>query len=302
LFPCSQLVNGGKMPPRKDIPGNYRESAGPLRVRAGGWIASGASPAAGEAWRSPTGRTGRLEDRRLDPSVSRQDGRGYWPKMRSDTPSHVRRFGGRSSVGGVAGGRTMSARPVSAGRIVLLCLAALVVARAPSAAHAQPTALVAAVEVRLPADAELWFDGVALPRMRERREFVTPPLRPGLTYRYEVQTRWQEGGRLVVRGEHVIVRAGESVVVDFTRPRGDEGRPDHMAVREIAPPPPLARVVAVAREGRVERPAGQPAARHLPSYMTVTEFDPTLSARNTVRPYTNLPGHMSIVEFGTPRN
>jgi uncharacterized protein (TIGR03000 family) len=190
----------------------------------------------------------------------------------------------------------MSAKRATAGPVALVCLVALLGGRA--AAQANP--LSASVEVRLPAGAELWFDGVAAPQTAERRAFTTPPLQPGLTYRYEVQVRWREGGRDVVRGEHVTVRAGEAVVVDFTRPREGQGGPDHMAVRDVARPAPPARVVAAAHDSLVELPGGPAASRRLPGYMAVMEFDPTVS-NGATRPAA-MPGYMSILEFDTLRH
>jgi uncharacterized protein (TIGR03000 family) len=189
----------------------------------------------------------------------------------------------------------MSAKAATAGRVALVCLLALLGGRA----SAQTYPLAASVEVRLPAGAELWFDGVATPQTGERRTFTTPPLRPGLTYRYEVQVRWREGGRDVVRGEHVLVRAGEAVVVDFTRPREDKGGPDHMAVREVARPARAPRVVPAAHDSLTELPAGPEASRRLPPYMSVAEFDPTVShGANRAA----VPAYMSILEFDTPRH
>jgi uncharacterized protein (TIGR03000 family) len=167
---------------------------------------------------------------------------------------------------------------------------------------AQGSVRAAAVEVRLPDGAELWFDGVATSLAGDRRVFATPPLRQGLTYRYEVQVRWREAGQEVVRGEHVIVRAGETVVIDFTRPRKDEGGPDHMAVRNIPRPPDYPHTVPAAHDSLIQSPSGPAAARHLPGFMSVTEFGTTTSSRGTVRPAPVPPGHMSIVEFDTPRH
>ncbi len=188
----------------------------------------------------------------------------------------------------------MSVRAAAAGRVALVCLAGLL-ACGPCRAQYAP----AAVEVRLPAAAELWFDGVPAPSAGERRTFTTPPLRPGLRYRYEVQVRWHEGGRDVVRGEHVIVRAGDAVLVDFTRPGGEGGGLDHMAIRDIARPPAVGRVVPAAHDPAADVSVRPSARRPLPGHMAVLEFDPRRGAPAPELP--QLPPYMSIVEFDTPR-
>jgi uncharacterized protein (TIGR03000 family) len=193
----------------------------------------------------------------------------------------------------------MPARAVTAGRVALACLAGLVILSATLRAAAQTytrpsAALTAAVEVRLPPGAELWFDGLATPAA-ERNTFTTPPLQPELTYIYDVQARWREGRDLVVRSERVTVRAGEAVLVDFTRPRTGQGRPDHMAIREIAPAAPVGRMVPAADESLIGAPG-----RRLTGYMAVVEFDPRSGAA-AAEGATPLPPYMSIVEFHAPR-
>src|SRR5438876_2084622 len=49
----------------------------------------------------------------------------------------------------------------------------------------------ATVEVRLPAAAELFFDGAPTMQRGLVRRFVTPPLEPGWGYTYKVTARWQ---------------------------------------------------------------------------------------------------------------
>jgi uncharacterized protein (TIGR03000 family) len=201
----------------------------------------------------------------------------------------------------------MLARPVTAGQVVLACLGALLFTQAVPPASAQSyarrgTVSAAVVEVRLPAAAELWFDGMATTLAGERRIFTTPPLRAGLTYSYEVQVRWREGGQDVLRSERAIVRAGEAVVVDFTQFQANEGRPDHMAVREIVPAAPPARVVSAAHDSLMNLAPGAAPARRLTGYMAVNEVVPSSRGSGAARPGPAVPAYMSIVEFDTPRH
>ncbi len=71
--------------------------------------------------------------------------------------------------------------------------------------------------LRLPADAEVWFDGDRTRQSGALRHYYTPPLTPGKEYSYQVQARWTEDGKAVERKRRVEVRAGETVRVDLTQ-------------------------------------------------------------------------------------
>jgi uncharacterized protein (TIGR03000 family) len=78
-----------------------------------------------------------------------------------------------------------------------------------------PTALPVCIEVRVPADAEIWFDDSPTTQTGTIRQFVSPPLTPGHDYTYEVCARWTEEGRPVSHNRRVAVHAGERVSVTF---------------------------------------------------------------------------------------
>ncbi len=82
----------------------------------------------------------------------------------------------------------------------------------------RPHPATAEIDVHLPPDATLWFDGKRTGQRGEYREFVSPPLKPGERYYYVVRARWTEDGRPVERTRKVHVRAGEQVWVDFQGP------------------------------------------------------------------------------------
>src|SRR5690348_17162108 len=71
----------------------------------------------------------------------------------------------------------------------------------------------ATIEVRLPTEAELWFDGNPTTQQGDKRTFTTPRLLPGTKYVYDVVVRWREGGTDVVRREQVFVRGGDVLTV-----------------------------------------------------------------------------------------
>lgn len=72
------------------------------------------------------------------------------------------------------------------------------------------------VEVRVPdPDAVVWIDGYKTTQRGTARKFVSPPLAPGKTYRYEIRAEWTQGGRKVEQTQAVTVEAGHRVAVDF---------------------------------------------------------------------------------------
>jgi uncharacterized protein (TIGR03000 family) len=180
-----------------------------------------------------------------------------------------------------------------AGRCALCCLAALLLTA--SACFAQrfaqpaPVAVSATVEVRLPDEAELWFDGSPTTQTGDRRVFTTPPLRPGLKYAYDVMVRWRDGGYDVVRRERLLVRAGEALTLEFVRPTRRDPGMDHVAISEIVP-------------ASTSPAARQPPPRRLPGHVSIIDIEssPRGGSRPTTRIGPAVPGHMAIVEFDEP--
>jgi uncharacterized protein (TIGR03000 family) len=73
--------------------------------------------------------------------------------------------------------------------------------------------------ITVPADADLWFDGVKTTQAGPHREFVSPPLRAGHYYSYDVRVRWKNKGREDDLTRHVTFYAGDQVNLDFTGDR-----------------------------------------------------------------------------------
>jgi uncharacterized protein (TIGR03000 family) len=73
----------------------------------------------------------------------------------------------------------------------------------------------AIIAVRVPPNAEIWFDGQKTSRTGTVREFQTPPLEPGEEYAYDVRARWNENGRQIDRARHVTVHAGDRFGLNF---------------------------------------------------------------------------------------
>jgi uncharacterized protein (TIGR03000 family) len=80
-----------------------------------------------------------------------------------------------------------------------------------------PQAVTLEVKVPNPA-AEVFVEGGKTRSVGLDRTFVSPKMEAGTRYTYEVMARWTQDGKEVEQTRRVPVRAGEKVVVDFTRP------------------------------------------------------------------------------------
>jgi uncharacterized protein (TIGR03000 family) len=98
-----------------------------------------------------------------------------------------------------------------------------------NASQQQASDPTAHIEVRVPADAEVWFGTGKTSQTGTRREFVSPPLEPGKGFTYEIRARWVENGKEVTQTRRLDVSAGAWKGVDFTRP----------PVEAVEPPKPV---------------------------------------------------------------
>ena len=85
-------------------------------------------------------------------------------------------------------------------------------------AEASPINHRVTINVTVPADAQIWFDGSATVQTGQQRQFVSPPLEPGRAYTYDVQVNWKQDGREVTRNRRITIHAGD--VVNLTFPLG----------------------------------------------------------------------------------
>jgi uncharacterized protein (TIGR03000 family) len=81
---------------------------------------------------------------------------------------------------------------------------------------------IARVVVKLPADAELWFDDFKTTQHGTYREFAVPISNSESDYTLSV--RWQSQGAELTRSEHVRVEAGQTLTVNFLTVEGWSGR------------------------------------------------------------------------------
>jgi uncharacterized protein (TIGR03000 family) len=90
---------------------------------------------------------------------------------------------------------------------------------APSAPYSflpPPLPLSALLKVQVALDAEVWLEGQKMRRPGPVRHYRTPPLDPTKGYEYEVRARWVNDGKPVEDIRRVAIRAGATVLVDFT--------------------------------------------------------------------------------------
>jgi uncharacterized protein (TIGR03000 family) len=73
----------------------------------------------------------------------------------------------------------------------------------------------ARLNVRVPADALVWFDATRTASTGTLRSFQSPELTPGEIYTYTIRARWTQNGREVTQSRQVDVRAGAQVILSF---------------------------------------------------------------------------------------
>ena len=71
------------------------------------------------------------------------------------------------------------------------------------------------ITLRVPAGAQVFFDGDTTRQTGTVRQFVSPPLPQGPDYHYAVRVEWKEGGRSVTRTRRLTVHAGDQVNMSF---------------------------------------------------------------------------------------
>jgi uncharacterized protein (TIGR03000 family) len=74
--------------------------------------------------------------------------------------------------------------------------------------------------LRVPDNAEVWFDGQKTEQTGQMRAFLSPPIDPGQSYLYQLRVRWMEEGRAMERSRRILLQAGDRIQLDFA---GDGG-------------------------------------------------------------------------------
>jgi len=73
------------------------------------------------------------------------------------------------------------------------------------------------IDVQVPSDAKIYFNGAATKQTGMSRTFVGSSLVPGFQYGYTVRVQWNEGSRPVERTRNISFMAGDHLSLDFTQ-------------------------------------------------------------------------------------
>ncbi len=72
-----------------------------------------------------------------------------------------------------------------------------------------------AVNVRVPANAKVWFDNQPTQQQGSFRQFISPPVQPGKVYTYTIKAEWMDNGQKVDKTKQVDVHAGDHFTLDM---------------------------------------------------------------------------------------
>jgi uncharacterized protein (TIGR03000 family) len=78
------------------------------------------------------------------------------------------------------------------------------------------------INVRVSANAEIWFDGAKTTQTGSLRQFVSAPIASEGECSYEIRARWTEGGREIDRTRKVSFHAGDQFTVNFMTRRSND--------------------------------------------------------------------------------
>jgi uncharacterized protein (TIGR03000 family) len=77
----------------------------------------------------------------------------------------------------------------------------------------------AVLNLRVPADAKIWFEQSQTTQTGTMRSFESPPLEDGLDYAYQIRIQWKRDGKEVTETRHGPVHAGEVINLTLGSPR-----------------------------------------------------------------------------------
>lgn len=73
----------------------------------------------------------------------------------------------------------------------------------------------AEITIRVPANADVWIEGVRMKQQGSVRQFVSTKLTAGTSYAYEIRATWTENDRAVTQKQDISVRAGDQLRLTF---------------------------------------------------------------------------------------
>jgi uncharacterized protein (TIGR03000 family) len=76
------------------------------------------------------------------------------------------------------------------------------------------------VNLRVPSDAKIWFDGSRTNQTGMTRTFESPPVPIGPEYAYQVRIQWKRDGKDITQTRQINVHAGDVINVTLGSPLG----------------------------------------------------------------------------------
>jgi uncharacterized protein (TIGR03000 family) len=67
------------------------------------------------------------------------------------------------------------------------------------------------VNLRVPSDAKIWFDGSQTNQTGTIRSFVSPPVDVGPEYAYQIQVQWKQDGKDIAQTRQINVHGGDVI-------------------------------------------------------------------------------------------
>jgi uncharacterized protein (TIGR03000 family) len=100
----------------------------------------------------------------------------------------------------------------------------------PDTSSPMSTSKPAMVEVQVPPDAEILFEGQKTNQTGSFRQFQSPPLEPGSKYSYTVTAKWMSNGQPMTQERTVPVAPGMRSFVSFLQPAptNQQGQPQQL--------------------------------------------------------------------------
>lgn len=129
----------------------------------------------------------------------------------------------------------MSRNILSASGPVFLTVALL--GAAPSYAQVEGEAKPVTLTIIVPQkDATLWINDKAMKKRGTKRQFYSPPLKPGIGYHYILKVLWEPNNYTkITRSRQIDIEPGKSYQIDLSR-RNPQDKPDDIKVRYVATP------------------------------------------------------------------
>jgi len=88
------------------------------------------------------------------------------------------------------------------------------------------------INVRVPPNAEVFFDDQRTSQVGVVRSFISPPLSSDRNFVYHIRARWIEDGRQVERTRNIEVHPGDRLFVNFHTPTRGIGMPGQFSDSE----------------------------------------------------------------------